>query len=99
MGLGYGTSEGEPDFAVFEVVVHKRSRSWLWKVCLSSGEVVMTGRESSRAAAGYKSARALFLLLSAPRTGRTQIPAPRRTAQRDVVRRDAAAAPSRELRS
>ena len=54
-------------FPVFELLVKKRGRIWRWSVCTSEGAVVMEGSESSRPAAKYKAARALFLLLlSAP---------------------------------
>jgi hypothetical protein len=54
-------------FQVFELVLKKRGRIWRWSVCTSEGAVVMEGSESSRPAAKYKAARALFLLLlSAP---------------------------------
>jgi hypothetical protein len=54
-------------FPVFELVLKKRGRIWRWSVCASEGAVVMVGSESSRPAAKYKAARALFqLLLSAP---------------------------------
>src|SRR5882762_1262400 len=54
-------------FAVFELVLKKRGRIWRWSVCTSEGAVLMEGSESSRPAAKYKAARALFLLLlSAP---------------------------------
>jgi hypothetical protein len=54
-------------FPVFELLVKKRGRIWRWSVCTTEGAVVMDGSESSRPAAKYKAARALFLLLlSAP---------------------------------
>src|ERR1700730_13829351 len=54
-------------FPVFELVLKKSGRIWRWSVCTSEGAVVMEGSESSRPAAKYKAARALFLLLlSAP---------------------------------
>jgi hypothetical protein len=54
-------------FPVFELVLKKRGRIWRWSVCMSEGAVVMKGSDSSRPAAKYKAARALFqLLLSAP---------------------------------
>ena len=54
-------------FPVFELVLKRRSRIWRWSVWTSEGAVVMEGSESSRPAAKYKAARALFLLLlSAP---------------------------------
>jgi hypothetical protein len=45
--------------------VRKRSRSWQWALRAPSGEVIVAGRERSRAAANYRAARCLFLLLSA----------------------------------
>lgn len=56
-------------FAMFDITVQKRSRSWEWTVCASSGKPVMLGRERSRQAASYNGARALFLLLSAQGAG------------------------------
>jgi hypothetical protein len=54
-------------FPVFELMLKKRGRIWRWSVCTSEGAVVMEDLESSRPAAKYKAARALFLLLlSAP---------------------------------
>jgi hypothetical protein len=54
-------------FPVFKLVLKKRGRIWRWSVCTSEGAVVMVGSESSRPAAKYRAARALFLLLlSAP---------------------------------
>jgi hypothetical protein len=57
-----------PDqFQVFEVVLKKRRRKWLWRVCTTDGDVVIEGSEGSRPAAEYNANRALFLLLlSAP---------------------------------
>ena len=52
---------------VFEVVVKKRRRNWLWRVSKTDGDAVIEGSESSRPAAIYNANRALFLLLlSAP---------------------------------
>lgn len=51
-------------FATFDVAVLKRGRAWEWSVLTCSGERAMAGRESSRAAARYQAARALFHLLS-----------------------------------
>lgn len=59
--------EREPCFALFDIAVRKRSRSWEWTVFASPGKPVMLGREDSRGAANYQSIRALFLLLSACR--------------------------------
>ncbi len=59
---------GMPDqFAIFDVVLSKRRRTWTWRVCTAEGEVVMEGSERSRPEARYSADRALFLLLmSAP---------------------------------
>lgn len=94
-GLGGVTDEGEPDhLEVFDLIIQKRSRSWLWKVCSSGGDILMRGRESSHAAANYQSARALFLLLSVPRTVGAKVPARRRSLPHGVDGRNAAAAQS-----
>jgi len=54
-------------FQVFEVVLRKRRRTWLWCVSTTDGDAIIEGSESSRAAAQYAANRALFLLLlSAP---------------------------------
>jgi len=54
-------------YSIFESTLKKRGRRWRWRVGTVQGEVVMEGSENSRAAARYKSDRALFLLLlSAP---------------------------------
>jgi hypothetical protein len=54
-------------FQVFEVVLKKRRRTWLWVVSTTDGNAVIEGSESSRPAASYHANRALFLLLlSAP---------------------------------
>jgi hypothetical protein len=54
-------------FQVFEVVLKKRRRKWLWHVSKADGDAVIEGAESSRPAAIYSANRALFLLLlSAP---------------------------------
>jgi hypothetical protein len=57
-----------PDqFQVFEVVLKKRRRRWLWRLSTTNGHAVIEGSESSRPAAKYSANRALFmLLLSAP---------------------------------
>jgi hypothetical protein len=52
-----------PNLSVFEVFLNKRGRAWTWRVCTTSGDIVMRGSESSRPAASYKAYRALFLLL------------------------------------
>jgi hypothetical protein len=54
-------------FQIFEVVLRKRHRKWLWSVSTTDGDAVIEGSESSRPAANYSANRALFLLLlSAP---------------------------------
>jgi hypothetical protein len=54
-------------FQIFEVVLRKRRRKWLWRVSTTEGDAVIVGSESSRPAAKYNANRALFLLLlSAP---------------------------------
>jgi len=54
-------------FQIFEVVLKKRRRMWLWRVSTTDGDAVIEGSESSRPAAKYHANRALFLLLlSAP---------------------------------
>jgi hypothetical protein len=73
-GLTSNDDQRQADrFAVFDIAIRKRSRSWEWRVCSWCGDVVMRGREASRAAANYKSARALFLLLSSPRIARREV--------------------------
>ncbi len=63
-------SEETAAFAIYHVGVLKRGRAWKWSVLTCSGEPVLEGREQSRAAARYWAARALFLLLSIPRSVR-----------------------------
>ena len=54
-------------FQIFEVVLKKRRRKWLWRVSTTDGDALIEGSESSRPAAKYNANRALFLLLlSAP---------------------------------
>jgi hypothetical protein len=54
-------------FQIFEVVLKKRRRKWLWRVSTTDGYALIEGSESSRPAAKYNANRALFLLLlSAP---------------------------------
>jgi hypothetical protein len=67
--LGDGNSETmtSEQFQIFEVVLKKRRRKWLWSVSTTDGDAVIEGSESSRPAAKYNANRALFLLLlSAP---------------------------------
>lgn len=55
-----------PDqFAICDIVLVRRSRGWTWRVCTSEESTLVSGRENSRAAARYKAARALFLILLA----------------------------------
>jgi hypothetical protein len=52
---------------IFEVLLNKRGRRWIWRVCTISGKVVMQGSELSQDAAKYVAYRSFFLLLrSAP---------------------------------
>jgi hypothetical protein len=68
-GAGYVSVEarqgwsGQDDLPVFDLRIRKAARSWEWSVFAPSGEPIMRGRESRRAAARYEAARALFLLL------------------------------------
>jgi hypothetical protein len=73
-------------FQVFEVVLKKRRRKWLWRVSTTDGDAVIEGSESSRPAAKYNANRALFLLLlSAPyRTSSVQQPRRRKPLGRTV---------------
>jgi hypothetical protein len=67
--LGDGNSETvtSDQFQIFEVVLKKRRRKWLWRVSTTDGYALIEGSEGSRPAAKYKANRALFLLLlSAP---------------------------------
>jgi hypothetical protein len=65
---GWNSEIVTPDqFQVFEVVLKKRRRKWLWRVSTTDGDAVIGGSEGSRPAAKYNANRALFLLLlSAP---------------------------------
>jgi len=57
-----------PDlFPTYAVLLKKRGRTWKWRVCTTTGDVIMRGSESSRPAARYKANSALFLLLGAAR--------------------------------
>jgi hypothetical protein len=52
---------------IFEVLLNKRGRRWIWRVCTTSGKLVMQGSELSQDAAKYVAYRSFFLLLrSAP---------------------------------
>jgi hypothetical protein len=48
---------------MYEMMLKRKWAWWEWRVCDHSGEVIMFGRETSRPAARYKAARALFQLL------------------------------------
>lgn len=51
-------------YACHHIVVKQLGRGrWKWAVCGPDGEAIMWGSECSRAAARYKSERALFLVL------------------------------------
>jgi hypothetical protein len=50
-------------FQSFNIAIRRRSRSWWWTVFDEAGAALIRGRERSRAAARYRSARALFILL------------------------------------
>ena len=54
-----------PDFNLFEFAIVPRRSRWEWCLRDRFGKVMMQGREKSRAAARYRSERALFLLLQA----------------------------------
>lgn len=59
-------------FPIFEIVLERRRRRWVWAVRTNVGMLVITGSRSSRSAARYEAHRALFLmLLSAPYRSRT----------------------------
>jgi hypothetical protein len=56
-----------PQLPVFEALLKKRGRVWIWSVCTAEGQVVMQGVEGRRPSAVYKANRALFqMLLCAP---------------------------------
>jgi hypothetical protein len=73
-------------FQIFEVVLKKRRRMWLWRVSTTDGDAVIGGSEGSRPAAKYNANRALFLLLlSAPyRTSPARQPRRRKPLGRTV---------------
>jgi hypothetical protein len=48
---------------MYEPTVKRRWRGWEWSVCDHSRNEIASGRESSRPAARYQAARALFQLL------------------------------------
>jgi hypothetical protein len=50
-------------FPTYEMLLKKRGRTWKWRVCTTTGDVIMRGSESSRPAARYKANSAFFLLL------------------------------------
>jgi hypothetical protein len=63
-----------PDqFEIFDIALERRGRRWIWRVCTCEEGIVMSGREDSRAAARYKAARALFLLLLSASYGSTRL--------------------------
>ncbi|QFI75181.1 hypothetical protein F8237_23895 [Bradyrhizobium betae] len=55
-------------FPTFEMFLKRCGRrTWRWRVCTTEGRLVTHGSETSRPAAKYAAARALFLtLLAAP---------------------------------
>lgn len=77
-------------FPIFDVIVERQRRRWVWSVRTTEGMMVITGSRSSRSAARYEAHRALFLmLLSAPyrsRISRREIQASRASAQRSLPR-------------
>lgn len=86
-------------FPIFDVVLERRRRRWVWSVRTTEGMMVITGSRSSRSAARYEAHRALFLmLLSAPYRSRTsgrEIQASQASAQRSLPEvRSAAAEPA-----
>jgi hypothetical protein len=48
---------------MFEIIVTRKRSCWLWRVCDQAGQVMIQGREPSRAEARYRGERALFQLL------------------------------------
>jgi hypothetical protein len=54
---------------MYEMVINRRSVRWEWAVSDRTGKVIVFGWETSRGAARYQAARALFDLLLA--VGRT----------------------------
>lgn len=50
-------------FPIFDVVLERRGRRWLWSIRTTEGALVMTGSRSSRSGARYEAHRALFLML------------------------------------
>ncbi|AMA59431.1 hypothetical protein BCCGELA001_26280 [Bradyrhizobium sp. CCGE-LA001] len=66
-------------YAEYDILLKPRGRGrWKWAVSSSTGEVVMSGSECSRAAARYKAERALFLLLSASASHKAPVGKPAR---------------------
>jgi hypothetical protein len=62
-----GETVTSDQFQIFEVILKKHRRKWLWRVSATDGDALIEGSESSRPAAKYHANRALFLLLlSAP---------------------------------
>lgn len=55
------------DFALFDISICRRGRTWRWFVSDRCGSPLLAGDERSRTAAQYMAARAMFqLLLTAP---------------------------------
>jgi hypothetical protein len=69
MGLGQVSLEERQQreehdgLPVFDLQIRKAARSWEWSVHGPSGDAMMRGRKTRRAAARYEAARALFLML------------------------------------
>lgn len=78
-------------FPIFDVVLERRRRRWVWAVRTNEGMLAITGSRSSRSAARYEAHRALFLtLLSAPYRSRTsgrEIQVSQARARRSLPRR------------
>ena len=74
MFLAYGETTSthaadvmDREFALFDCKIRRRGRTWRWRVVSEWDEAVMHGTETSRPAAQYKAARAMFqLMLTAP---------------------------------
>lgn len=77
-------------FPIFDVVLERRRRRWVWAVRTTEGMLVITGSRRSRSVARYDAHRALFLmLLSAPYRSRTsgrEIQASQAPARRSLPR-------------
>lgn len=83
-----GLTDMSDRFPIFEIILERRRRRWVWSVRTTEGMLVITGSSSSRSAARYEAHRALFLmLLSAPYRSRTsgrEIRASQAPAQRSL---------------